>query len=121
MPGHQHTVSLPTPKSRDFPGGPVIQTPHFQCNRGASSIPGPDAKISPVTQQGRRVKIKATSLKACHYIKALYERKKPLFQLWKNPPDTIFTAQLFCAYSDPFLRRLKKKKKFINNSPLSSL
>ena len=28
----------------DFPGGPVVKTPHFHC-RGAGSIPGRGAKV----------------------------------------------------------------------------
>ena len=33
--------------SRDFPGGSVIKTLHFQCKdaEGAGSIPGPGTKI----------------------------------------------------------------------------
>ena len=38
---------LRTGKLRDFPGGPVVKTPHFQCKdaAGEGSIPGRGAKI----------------------------------------------------------------------------
>ena len=38
---------LRTGKLRNFPGGPVVKTPHFQCKDavGEGSVPGRGAKI----------------------------------------------------------------------------
>ena len=40
---------------RDFLGGPVVKTPHFQC-RGMGSIPGWGPKISHAVQVGQKKK-----------------------------------------------------------------
>ena len=40
---------------RDFPGNPVVKTPHFQC-RGMGSIPGWGTKISHAVRVGKKKK-----------------------------------------------------------------
>ena len=39
----------------DFPGGPVVKTPHSQC-RGAGLIPGQGTKIPHASQRGQKKK-----------------------------------------------------------------
>ena len=47
--------------SRDFPGGPVIKTPHFHCS-GQGSIPGLGTKILYATGGRNQKKRKKNSI-----------------------------------------------------------
>ena len=44
-------------RRRDFPGGPVVKTPCFQC-RGTGSIPGLGTKIPHAMLRGQKKKKK---------------------------------------------------------------
>ena len=55
---------------RDFPGGPVVKTPHFQC-KGMGSISGQGTKIPHAMWQGQSIKKKKKS-----YLKRRKLKKK---------------------------------------------
>ena len=38
---------------KEFPGGPVVRTPHFHC-RGPGSIPGQGTKILQATRHSQK-------------------------------------------------------------------
>ena len=48
---------------QDFPGGPVVKTPHFQ-GRGMGSIPGQGTKIPHAMQHGQKTLKKKFKKKA---------------------------------------------------------
>ena len=45
-------VLLPIPRLGEFPGGPVVKTPHLHC-RGVGLIPGLGTKILQASQPGQ--------------------------------------------------------------------
>ena len=47
---------------REFPGGPVLRTPHFHC-QGPGSIPGQGTKIPQAAQHDQKRKKKKKILK----------------------------------------------------------
>ena len=47
---------------RDFPGGPVIKTPHFQC-RGCGFNPGQGPKVPRAVWHRQEIKIRIINFK----------------------------------------------------------
>ena len=45
---------IKTKNDRDFPGGPVVKTPHFHPQGARGSIPGRETKIPHVTWCGKK-------------------------------------------------------------------